>query len=175
MRIFIAIDINDKLKNRIKKIQKQLSIFSDNMNFVNEDKFHYTLKFLGEIDNKKFESVSFIVKNFVKNQNKFNLNIKGIGVFSNLNHIKVIWLGAKGLYDLQKSLDEKLSVLFEKQKNIIPHLTLARIEYLENKKNLVDFITKNKNIEIGSFEVNEIKLKKSNFQNYQNMEIFKLN
>ena len=101
-----------------------------------------------------------------------------IGVFPNESYIRVIWIGLNPeneILELQKNIDENLKTLFKKEKDFKPHLTLARVKYIENKE---DFINKLKNINIENkkIEINNFKLIKStltpNGPVYEELEVF---
>ena len=151
MRLFIAIEIPNDIKDYISQIQEH---FQDKgLRLVNKDRMHLTLKFLGEIKKDKLD--------FIKNQlekikfNKFKVHLDKIGFFPNEKYIKVIWIGLKPedlILGLQKDIDDRLKELFKKEKNFKPHLTLARVKYVEDKKGFIDKLKKikieNRKIEI---------------------------
>ena len=58
MRVFISIGLPEKVKKKIKKVQKELErqhLFIGN--FIKPENLHLTLKFLGEISEEKTEEV----------------------------------------------------------------------------------------------------------------------
>ena len=54
MRTFVAVEINEEVRNSIKKIQSELKI---NAKPVSLENIHFTLLFLGEISDEKSEKV----------------------------------------------------------------------------------------------------------------------
>lgn len=176
MRCFVAVEISDDLKSGIISLQKSLPEIDAKL--VEEENLHFTLKFLGEIDDKNLSESTKILSNTVKEFRPFSAVIRGAGAFPNINYARVLWLGCPELYNLQKAVDDSLSLLFKKEREINPHLTIARIRSARSKQELMDFINKNKNIEIGSFVVKEIKLKKSILTQkgpiYEDIEVFRL-
>jgi len=176
MRCFLALDIPDEAKIKINRVGEQMSIFG--IKSAKPENLHYTIKFLGDISEETVNEVKMKVREVVSGFQPFTLNIKNIGVFPNLSNIRIIWLGGPELYQLQKAIDEGFSGLFKKEREIVPHLTIARVRFLENKEKLVNFLEENKEVNIGSFEVNEIKLKKSVLTSsgplYENQEVFQL-
>lgn len=177
MRCFVAADIGDRLKAEILPLQKELARIAD-VKLVEPENLHFTLKFLGEADNRTLAEASSILRKVSAGFKPFSASAKGMGCFPNINYIRVVWIGCPELYNLQKAVDDSLSPLFRKEKEINPHLTLARIRSERNKEALADFISKNKNIEIGSFQVEEIMLKKSTLTPkgpvYENVEVYEL-
>ncbi|MBU3941864.1 MAG: RNA 2',3'-cyclic phosphodiesterase, partial [Nanoarchaeota archaeon] len=87
---------------------------------------------------------------------KFNTALTKIGVFPNESYIRVVWVGLNDsenkITNLQKEIDSKIELLgFKKDTRFHPHLTLARVKFVEDKQGF----TKN---------LKEIKIKKETFQ-----------
>lgn len=159
MRCFVAVDIDNGLKDRIIAFQKSLPEIDAKI--VEKENLHFTLKFLGEINEKTLEQAKKILSRVASQFAPFSASVRGMGTFPNISYIRVVWLGCPELYNLQKAVDEALSPLFKKERGVNPHLTLARVRSQKNEHLLAEFINKNKDIEIGYFMVKEIKLKKS--------------
>jgi len=172
MRVFISIDIPEKVKKEILKIQSQLPEFSGKK--TERENLHLTLKFLGEIDNRKIE---IIKKKLAEIRfEKFETNIDSIGVFSE-KFVRIVWLHMTDCEKLQTEIDEKLKDLFAKEKRFMSHLTIARVKSLKEKEN---FLKQMKKMEISQikFVVDNFRLKKSILtekgSKYEAIEEFKL-
>lgn len=160
MRCFVAVDIADELKAQVINIQNQLAGIGD-VKLVEPENLHFTLKFLGEITEQQSENVKKVLANVSSSFTPFQIIVKNLGAFPSSNYIRVIWLGAPLLYSLQKTIDDSLFPEYLREREIKPHLTLARVRSVVGKENLADFIKNNESIEIGSMLVGKIKLKKS--------------
>ncbi len=173
MRVFISIDIPEKVKEEIKKIQDNLPEFLGKKTEVG--KLHLTLKFLGEISEEEIKEIKKRLETI--NFEKFKAEINSMGVFSK-EFLKIIWLDIKNCDELQREIDNILSDLFLKEKRFMSHLTIARVKNVENKK---DFLEKLNQIKIPkiNFIVENFKLKKSLLTNqgpdYQDIEIYSAN
>lgn len=177
MRTFIAIflpkEILDYLYEIENKLKKELP---GKINWVAKKNLHFTLKFLGNIDEKNINSIKERLKRI--RFSSFKINLDKIGVFPNEEFIRVIWIGLKSkeLLDLQKLIDYELLDLFSKDQNFASHLTLGRVKNIQDK----DKFKKNLyiNIEDKEFEVNELCLVKSELHkegpSYEILERFKL-
>ena len=152
MRTFIAIEIPEKIKKEIVKIQNYLPEFKGKK--TEFENLHLTLKFLGEVDEKKIEEVKKKLRE-VK-LNSFESEIKDIGMFSE----RIVWLGITNCEELQKEIDESLSDLFEMEERFMGHLTIARINEIKHKKRFTEEIKKIKISEM-KFVVKNFNLKKS--------------
>ncbi len=159
-RCFIAIDLPREAINYIKDIQKLLkkqSLF--NGKFTEPENLHLTLKFLGEIDEEKVEEIKKKLREI--NFDEFEAGLGEVGVFSK-KFIKIIWikLNGKGVFDLQKQIDDKLKNLFLEENRFMSHITIARVKSVGDKKALLDYVQKIK-IKNIKFKINKFLLKKS--------------
>jgi len=163
-RGFIAIDIEPFTKivdfvNEIKKSGASVKI-------VELKNIHITLKFLGNTDEDLIEKIENIIKDSLENIEPFEIELKGAGVFPNMNYMKVIWIGIEPvdlLGSIAKRIDEQLSKLgFEKEKRkFSAHLTIARIKSAKNKEKLKQILEKYQEVNFGKINIESIKLKKS--------------
>ena len=177
MRAFIAIflpkEILDYLYEVENKLKKELPA---KINWVAKSRLHYTLKFLGQVDEKNINSIKERLKKI--SFSSFKITLDKIGVFPNENFIRVIWIGLKSkeLIDLQKLIDYELLDLFPREQEFIPHLTLGRVKNIQDKEKF----KKNLQIEVEDkeFEINEFCLVKSELHkegpSYEVLERFKL-
>lgn len=176
MRCFIAVDIDEPLRQKLAELQKGLAGFD--VKLVEKENLHFTLKFLGEIDEQRLEEVKSRIRQLATGFSPFEIEIKGMGAFPSLNYIRVVWIGAKELFTLQKAVADSVEDLFGKEREVTPHLTIARIRSAQDKVELKKLVEKNRDMEIGRMAVSEIKLKKSTVMRsgpvYEDVEAFKL-
>ena len=89
MRVFVAVEIsNDEILKNIQTFQKDVQIDAKPTKI---DQIHFTLEFLGEIDQEKCEQVKDIIKKI--SFSSFDISLKGVGGFPNLKNPHVIWIG----------------------------------------------------------------------------------
>lgn len=165
MRAFLAVDLNESLKENVLKVQEKLEGANARVKFVENENLHFTCKFFGEISDNKAEQIKKAILNKINNYDTFKINIKGTGVFPNLGYIRVIWLGLEdGHYfsKILKDLDEEFNNLgFKKERSYTPHLTIGRVKGAQNKETLKSLIKELKDVDIGSMDVTKLSLKKS--------------
>lgn len=177
MRCFIAIDLDPSLVAKIKEIQDRLR--SPDINHVKESNLHFTLKFLGEIDDEKAENVKKELTELAGVTPAFEISLHGIGVFPNEKFIRVVWVGAESeeFQELHESANDALSKFFKKEKPS-PHLTIARVRSGKDNQKILDFVKANKGTEIGAMMVDKIRLKKSTLTKegpvYEDLAVFEL-
>jgi len=161
MRVFIAVEISDvDILKKIQRFQENLQIDAKPTKI---DQIHFTLQFLGEIDEEKCEKVKDLLRTITFSQ--FDLSLKGVGGFPNLKNPRVIWIGidkkgAEKLVEMTKKIQMKLTSLgFEKDKKFKPHLTVFRVKHKINDISLQ--MKEYEVIEFGTQIMSKIKLKKS--------------
>ena len=161
MRVFVAVEIsNNKILKNIQTFQKDVQIDAKPTKI---DQIHFTLEFLGEIDQVKCEQVKDIIKKI--SFSSFDISLKGVEGFPNLKNPRVIWIGiddngAEKLITLANGIGIKLKTLgFENDKKFIPHLTIFRVK---KKINDISVMMKEyQTVEFGTQTVSKIKVKRS--------------
>ena len=167
IRASISIEIPQEIKEKISLIQEQLKSVETPVSWVRLDSIHLTLKFLGNIMEEQIPDIKKCIDISVNGISPFKVNVKGGGVFPNLNYPRVIWLGLEdrtdSLFKLQKGIDSCLEKIgFEpEERGFTPHLTLGRVKSLKGKTHLIRTIHIYKDIEVGEIYVDKIKLMRS--------------
>ncbi len=162
-RLFVAVPVSEEVRERIKVIYQQLKETGADLNLVSLENLHFTIKFLGEVEESKITEIAEKIKTFVNNHKPFSVKIKGIGAFSNENQIKVIWMGANDfqLISLIKDFNKELNYLRKNEQKEIPHLTIARVKSEKNKEKLSALIKKFADENFGEMVVEKLILYES--------------
>jgi 2'-5' RNA ligase len=136
MRCFIAIDIDEKIRSALGDLQQQLrngvDVKKGDVNWVNPDNIHLTLKFLGEIKDAKVVEVCNIVKAVAGRHKSFDLDIESVGHFGGKS-ARVLWVGTgkggENLLELQEDIEKSLALAGwpQETREFSIHLTLCRI------------------------------------------------
>jgi len=161
MRAFIAIEMPEEIKEILLEAQEQIN--TEKAKIRPAKAFHLTLKFLGEVEEKKIEEIKSALKEI--KFKKFNTSLTNIGVFPDENYIRVVWVGLDDseskITNLQKEIDSEIELLgFKKDTRFHPHLTLARVKFVEDKERFIKNLKEIK-IKKESFQITEFKLIKS--------------
>lgn len=159
MRLFIAIEIPEEVKNHLISLQEKLKeIPKDQAKLTFTKDFHLTLKFLGEVD--KPEPIIEELKNI--SFEPFDITLQDTGVFPDENYIRVVWVGLKDgdkVKELQQKVEANLKN-FPKDKRFHPHLTLCRVKFAKDKELFIK-IVKELKVDALSFNVDHFSLIKS--------------
>ncbi|MCD6243828.1 MAG: RNA 2',3'-cyclic phosphodiesterase [Candidatus Korarchaeota archaeon] len=166
IRSFIAIDVEDAgIVSKISEIQETLVASKARLKRVETENLHFTLKFLGEVEEERLELVKSTMNDVLENFNPFSMHLYGVGAFPRISRPNVVWIGvAEGreiFIEMAKELDRALSKLgFKKEtKSFEPHLTVARVK--GHSGDLPDILKKISDVDVGVIEVREVRLKKS--------------
>jgi len=161
MRTFIAIEMPEEIKEILLDAQKQIN--TEKVKIRPAKAFHLTLKFLGEIDETKIDEIKQKLKEI--KFDSFETSLTNIGVFPDENYIRVVWAGLNDpenkITNLQKEIDSKMEILsFKKDTRFHPHLTLARVNFVEDRERFIKNLKEIK-IKKETFQITEFKLIKS--------------
>lgn len=135
MRLFVAIEIPEDIRDELVAVEGKLAgIYR--ARWVNRDNIHLTLKFLGEVEEKRLGDTAKIVSEISKDNPGFDLNLENIGGFPNLKRPRVLWIGVERGKENAVLLMEQLEKRFvrlgikpeKRAKN--PHITLGRVKGL---------------------------------------------
>jgi 2'-5' RNA ligase len=137
-RLFAAIKIEpDKvfgtLCSNLKKLWRAHKI-----NWVPLNNMHITMHFFGETDERRIAEISFQLRKAVEEIPAFELKISGIGIFGSCYKPRVIWMGIEtneSINLLARKVAEQLNHIgyIPDRQNFVPHLTIGRIKYIEDK------------------------------------------
>lgn len=154
-RYFIALEIPEKTKKDIASffyppLKRQVA-----GNFVDAEKLHITLLFLGNVEIKQ-DFLDFI------NNLRFSVELKigGIGAFPSLREPKVIYANVYG--NVKPQLEKLYSFFDMKPKeDFTPHVTLCRVKKVIDRINEKEF----QSAEF-SFTADSLHIFNSDFANY---------
>ncbi len=166
MRLFIAVELPEHVREEIARVQDRLKITKDKIKWVDPSSIHITLKFLGEVGEEKIEKIFQVIEQITAKIGPFTLKIEGTGAFPNFASPRVIWMGAKDasslIYlaaELENALEKK-GFSREKRK-WVPHLTVGRVKTLKEKDKLKEVVLREEGSRVGEMEVKYVTLMQS--------------
>ena len=150
-RTFIATKIkpNAELLNAYAKVRNELE--NEKIKWVEPQNFHLTLFFIGDTDEEQIANVSKELSNLVDNYSKTQIKLEGLGVFKSIKKPRVLWTGIsefQGLKEIKLALDKQMLQLgFNPDaREFKPHLTLARMKWIDNKQRLEALLKEYENV-----------------------------
>jgi len=164
MRTFIAIDLDETIKNAISEFIRKLDRGDKNIRWIKPQGMHLTLKFLGDITKEKMAGIQTVLNKITKGHPPFQLNLEGTGTFPpGKKNPRVLWIGVKEnrtLLEIQSRLENELEKLHfpREQRKYHPHLTLGRVKNPYHLESVLCILDKNKEKEFGDMTVSQITL-----------------
>ena len=133
MRLFVALNLPKKERDRIHKAARALRDQGMPVHWVDPEKYHLTLKFLGEVRSDRLERVCAILARVAAECPAFSAALHGFGAFPTVRRPRVLWLGVEptpALRCLKQDVEWALADAgFERETRAFhPHLTLGRVE-----------------------------------------------
>ncbi len=165
-RLFVAVKIHPspELLQVYYALKKSLAL--EKIKWVEEDNFHLTLKFIGNTYTSQIDRIVETLETVASGTFSFEMNIQNPGIFGSRYNPRVIWLGIENNPQLIDLADKVLDGLDEAgfprdRQNFVPHLTIGRIKYIRDKKNLRNTIEKHHGKYLQKVEVKEFYLYES--------------
>jgi RNA 2',3'-cyclic 3'-phosphodiesterase len=129
MRIFVALDIDDAIRDRISRLMEGLRGFAPDARWVRPESLHVTLKFVGEKPSEFVEKIKQALSSVQAETT--DITFRGYGFFPGPKAARVFWIGIEAgpqLATLAKVVDETLFArgMPKEEHAFSPHLTLAR-------------------------------------------------
>ena len=166
IRAFIGVQIAPEVRARISAAITQLAPAISRIRWVREENFHFTLKFLGLIEEPQIEPISNAFAHAIQPFRRFTINAKGLGVFPDIKKARVLWVGLEGndLTALAKSVESVLEPFGFPAENRVfrPHLTIGRWRQpMRAQQELGGKLKRWKDFEFGEFRLDEVVLFRS--------------
>lgn len=165
-RLFAAVKIHPspeflKIYNSLRANLKFAEI-----KWVKPEIIHVTLKFFGETEERKIPDISKVLKEVASRHPRFDAELVNVGIFGSSYNPRVIWFGMQKAEPLKALANDVLksveAIGWERDRqNFVPHLTIARIKYVPDKRLFQAMIDEYKNAFIQQISVADFHLYES--------------
>lgn len=183
MRLFVAITLDETIKENLISIQELIQKYQPDVKFVETENIHLTLRFLGEISEDILPRI-FEVLSITNDYHCFEMELRNIGAFPSVKKPRVIWIGCEDrtatLNKLYQALESGFRAigLQPDDKGFSAHITLARDKFPKPNNNFEALANKYANKSFGIQMVKQITLFQSTLTSngpiYTNIRDFKL-
>ena len=143
IRTFIALELDERIRLKIKKIQDHLKNIDADITWVKPENIHLTLKFLGNVPGESIEKISDAICQVAKNISSFDLELTNYGYFPKNRSPQVLWInvdeGKDSIKKIAAALASPLEAFCEKvdNKEFSPHITIGRVKSNKNISQLL--------------------------------------
>ena len=167
MRLFIAVELSDEIKDMIEEDISRLKRMGGKITWVKRNALHITLKFLGDVVPERVESIERAMDRTASKIEEFDLEIEGYGSFPPSSpRPRVLWVGVREpeeITHLQEVLeDELLKEGFQKETRAFhPHITMGRVKGTSALRKITEEINSMAGKKFGKIRVRRIVLFRS--------------
>ena len=132
MRLFLAVELGTATLDALEQAIAPLRAEAPDIPWVRPDKRHLTLKFLGDVDEARVDTVTELTERVARDHRPFSMQLAGIGAFPNFRRARVVWIGVEHEarlellhHDIEVAAE---AVGFELEGRAFrPHITLSRV------------------------------------------------
>lgn len=133
IRAFIALPLPSEIQRQFADIQRQLIETQAEVKWDGSEKFHITLKFLGDVDSAQPPFIAKEVENSIGGIAPFDLPFVSLGAFPTVSRPRVVWIGTQQNEHVQGIQErvERVCSSFGFAKEDRPfhtHVTLGRVK-----------------------------------------------
>ncbi|HKW04860.1 MAG TPA: RNA 2',3'-cyclic phosphodiesterase [Nitrososphaerales archaeon] len=184
LRAFLSFDIDSgQLRSSVEELQQEFAQAGADIKPVDLSILHFTIRFLGEIDETQKQSIVRALEGKAKPIGK--VEFVGLGVFPNESKISVIWIGVdensvKELNERARKVNEELDSsgkFHSDARGFSPHVTIARVKTGRNRQELVSLVSKHRKDHLGECVLGPLRLKLSSLGSagptYSDLHVFK--
>ncbi|MEI8349211.1 MAG: RNA 2',3'-cyclic phosphodiesterase [Candidatus Omnitrophota bacterium] len=136
MRLFIAIDLPDEIKQKLALLIKGFTKYDLDAKWVQDKNLHLSLKFLGEVTEEKIAEIQKVIKEAADWSSCLEATLNNFGFFPNEKHPRVFFVATnreEELKHIAMKLEDALEKLgFAKENRFTSHITLARLKSTKN-------------------------------------------
>ncbi|HSL02981.1 MAG TPA: RNA 2',3'-cyclic phosphodiesterase [Nitrospiraceae bacterium] len=146
IRAFLAVELSQELRTEFAAVQQELKQRIEpemkrdtRISWVQPDKMHLTIKFLGDMDEQIIDPLLGAVERAIGNQPSVNVPLERLGAFPRPHSPRVLWVGpsenweqgveGKRVTESHGAIEQACEGLnfLRETRPFSPHLTLARI------------------------------------------------
>lgn len=159
MRAFIAIELSESIREALSREQARFRALCPDARWTRPEGIHLTLKFLGEISDKRVTQVRQALQHMEPIE-KFTVRVQDFGFFPDARRPRVFWAGLDAppeLARLAMLVESAMSPLGfpPEDRAFRPHLTLARFKVPRPQPRLQALLARQAGQLLGTFETSE--------------------
>lgn len=161
-RLFLGVPVSDGVKAALVPLLTALKLTGVQCTYVAPENLHFTLKFLGNVQEDLIDEICRKVEEALGGLRKFPMRLQGVGFFDTRS--APLWVGVENsglLVQVMSAINEQLHYRFPEEREEMPHLTIARVKWGSRKKEFVELLEKSKEEKFGEMVVENVVLYES--------------
>jgi 2'-5' RNA ligase len=161
-RTFIAVELAPDIRARALEVIRSLQPVAGDVKWVEPDNMHWTLQFLGDVDDLEIPAICDAVAAAVSDVEPFEIIVRGAGAFPSADRPRTLWLGAgrgaNEMSTLQSAIELGLESLgFRGEaRRFRPHVTLGRAGKSAPPRELAEQLAELADFPAGTMLVDEV-------------------
>jgi 2'-5' RNA ligase len=132
VRTFIAVETTGEVRRRAGELVERLRAAAGDVRWVAAENLHWTMQFLGDVDELDIPEVCQAVATAAAECESFELAAWGAGAFPSADRPRTLWIGAgegaREMTVLHAAIERRLRKRGYRSENrrFVPHITLGR-------------------------------------------------
>ncbi len=169
IRCFLAIDLCEDVKFALRLLEEDVKKCEADVKLVEPENVHFTVKFLGEVEETRIGEIKTAVEGILKGWKAFKVGLVGLGFHGSGRFVRNVWVGVnkgesrEGLLRLFEEINEALEGKNFRSESypINPHITICRTRSQKNAEALLRLVKEKETERFGEILVDAVKLKRS--------------
>lgn len=167
MRTFIAFEIANDIKEAAETLINKLAPVQSAVKWVERKNMHLTLKFLGEVAEKKVPEIKARLKKSLETVEAFTVSFQGLMAFPSLKCPRVFCIKTNQGREKLERLKEIIECAMEdlgfarENREYKPHLTIGRVKSHKGVNKLKEIFGDYEKTNFGQMKVDRVLLMKS--------------
>ncbi|HEV2226195.1 MAG TPA: RNA 2',3'-cyclic phosphodiesterase [Nitrososphaerales archaeon] len=165
MRAFVALEISNPTLDSLVEFEKRLMATGADIKLVEKQNLHFTVKFLGEINESQAAEVGSRLGSL--RLNAVDVEVRGAGAFPDPSRARVVWAGVSRDHEAlvapiaQQVIDSLEGIGEREERPFRAHITLGRVRSGRNLRQLEQLLRDNSDRPFGVVRLSHLKLKSS--------------
>jgi 2'-5' RNA ligase len=164
IRTFIAVAASAEVRHGALKLisRLRLSDAAADVKWVAAENLHWTLQFLGDVDEREIPAVCDAVSMATSDLEPFEIEARGAGAFPSADRPRTLWIGAgqggRPMTVLRAAIDRRLRKrgYRSEERRFVPHITLGRAGRKGHPKSLANQLAGLADYDAGTMLVDEV-------------------
>lgn len=133
MRLFVAVELDERVRSVMVDAQKKLGRACDGVRWIRPEQLHMTVKFLGEVEDGRIAEICESAKMAAAECRCLDLRVSACGCFPPRGAVRIVWVGVGGdeggITPMVQGVESRFeSIGFPREtKPFSPHITIGRV------------------------------------------------
>jgi 2'-5' RNA ligase len=161
-RTFIAVAVSPDVRQGALRLIETLRPAAGDVKWVDAENLHWTLQFLGNIDERDIPEVCEAVAKAAEEIEPFDVETRGAGAFPSADRPRTLWIGAglgeRNMSVLHAAIERRLRKRGYRgeERRFVPHITIGRARGKDRPHSLANELAAHADYDAGTMLVDEV-------------------